>query len=363
MIKQLVSMSLVFSLGISSVFASASAVVIDGTKPGMITLLQPVTTSAKGMVNLQNAATINKRILFQHIVLSADAQRYLVDHIDGSQEATDLAAVTAAPADAVENAMDNVPVLDQGAFGTCATFATTAALDAAYHHGDYISQLCNLELGQYLHHYHPSYPSGWDGASAESILWQAKTYGVVNIAYQKQAGCGGLKAYPKSGSMGGPMSTMSFVQHSQKIMTALSYKSLMNINDAFSARVNTTTLLGAVKLALLKGHRVVVGILIDDFVSDAGIQASYQAPSDSWVLTPAIIKDVKSKVLDGGHALIITGYNENAVITDIFKVPHKGVLTLRNSWGAAAGNQGTYYMSYDYFKAMVMEAKEIIPTV
>ncbi|WBV63527.1 hypothetical protein PGH43_01250 [Legionella pneumophila 130b] len=50
----------------------------------------------------------------------------------------------------VELGMNNVPVLNQGSFGTCVTFATTAAIDAALNKGDYISQLCQLQLGLYL---------------------------------------------------------------------------------------------------------------------------------------------------------------------------------------------------------------------
>ena len=38
--------------------------------------------------------------------------------------------------------MGNVPVLDQGGYGSCVTFANTAALDAALNQGDYISQVC-----------------------------------------------------------------------------------------------------------------------------------------------------------------------------------------------------------------------------
>ena len=28
---------------------------------------------------------------------------------------------------------------------------------------------------------------------------------------------------------------------------------------------------------------------------------------------------------------------------------HKGLITLRNSWGENAGDKGNFYMSYDYF--------------
>ena len=59
--------------------------------------------------------------------------------------------------------MNNVPVLDQGSHGTCVTFAITAAIDAALSKGDYISQLCQLELGTYLEPMGYSV-SGWDGS-------------------------------------------------------------------------------------------------------------------------------------------------------------------------------------------------------
>ena len=50
----------------------------------------------------------------------------------------------------VQLGMANVPVLDQGIHGSCAVFAVTAALDAALKRGDHVSQLCLLQLGNYL---------------------------------------------------------------------------------------------------------------------------------------------------------------------------------------------------------------------
>src|SRR6185312_11670696 len=131
------------------------------------------------------------------------------------------------------------------------TFATTAALDAVYHHGNYISQLCNLALGKYLASLDSTYLSGWDGADIDVILNQLKTYGAISRAYQTQSGCGGLKYYPvnQENVTGGPMTINDFTAHSQKIMANLSYRSLLDINNAFSATVNTTVLLDRVKQA------------------------------------------------------------------------------------------------------------------
>ena len=50
----------------------------------------------------------------------------------------------------VDLGMNETPVLDQGNHGSCATFAVTGALDAIAYQDDHISQLCLLQLGQYL---------------------------------------------------------------------------------------------------------------------------------------------------------------------------------------------------------------------
>ena len=58
----------------------------------------------------------------------------------------------------VDLGMANVPVLDQGAYGTCVTFSSTAALDAILAQGDFVSQQCSLELDYGLNNDY------WDGA-------------------------------------------------------------------------------------------------------------------------------------------------------------------------------------------------------
>lgn len=59
--------------------------------------------------------------------------------------------------------------------------------------------------------------------------------------------------------------------------------------------------------------------------------------------------------------MIVIAYDDNAVITGPNGEAHKGVFTLRNSWDSYAGNNGDYYMSYDYLKDLTFEAIEIAP--
>ena len=68
---------------------------------------------------------------------------------------------------------------------------------------------------------------------------------------------------------------------------------------------------------------------------------------------------MQSQIDIAGHEMIITGYDDRAVAIDDHGRAHKGLLTLRNSWGALAGDKGDFYMSYDYFKAFVMEVQRI----
>lgn len=58
--------------------------------------------------------------------------------------------------------------------------------------------------------------------------------------------------------------------------------------------------------------------------------------------------------------MVIDGYDDNACATyqtkDGTQKQQCGLLRLRNSLGSQAGDAGDYYMTYDYFKAMIIEA-------
>lgn len=91
--------------------------------------------------------------------------------------------------------MNGVPILDQGEYPTCVTFAVTAALNAAIGRGDYISQLCLLKLGHSLSQF--TYTGNpWDGSFAEVILSMIRDYGILSKDSQIQGLCGAIKEYP-----------------------------------------------------------------------------------------------------------------------------------------------------------------------
>lgn len=260
----------------------------------------------------------------------------------------------------VQLGMNNVPVLNQGQHGSCVTFAVTAAYDAIIESGDYISQLCLLQLGNYLEANGYGY-SGWNGSLGRYVLSQIDSFGIVTKAQEASQGCGSLHQYP--GNEPTPTSSMSIKAYHQisEPMPQLQavWSTILDLYQAFD-RYDTNKTLYEVKSSLAQGDRVTFGTLLLDF--DLGTMGAVGKKSehyDSWVLTPEIARDIFLKQDFGGHEMVITGYDDQAVAIDDEGRTHRGLLTLRNSWGDDMGDKGDFYMSYDYFKLLVIEAQRI----
>lgn len=344
---------LLLSMNVNGFATEAFNVKLDGKVDTVI----PLHHGIHDTINPEVMAYGGKKITLEHVTLSPTAQHNL---------SLSMATPTIAPSaselpTSISLGMNGVPVLDQGAHGTCVTFATTAALDAVLARGDYVSQLCNLELGAYLAKRYGTM-SGWDGSWASIVLGQIKSYGFINKAYQRTKGCSGVYKYPAydEKNTGRPMSSTMFMKHSEKINDVMTWNAILSPNEAFSKKIDPAKLLIEVKQALNANHRVSMAMLVDTRINGVGTEGSYKAKLDSWVLTPAIEADVKAHRVDAGHEIVITGYDDEAIIYDGDR-SHKGILILRNSWSQEAGNDGEYYMSYDYMQKMVLELTEIIP--
>lgn len=261
--------------------------------------------------------------------------------------------------------MNKVPVLDQGKHGSCATFANTAALDAALGQGDYISQLCHLQLGRRLESLGYT-PSGWDGSLGPTVLHQIQVFGVINKDKQHDVGCGGAHEYPRDDSL--PENDMSFSEYhrlSEPLLdNDIAWTPLLDIYGAFLDKRESDDTLATVKHSLKNKDRLTFGVLL--FAIDQGVVGAtgkYHSENDTWVLTPEITEAIMKKKNFGGHEMIITGFNDYAVAIDKNGVSHRGLLTLRNSWGTRVGDQGDFYMSYDYFKLLAIEVQRIRSSV
>lgn len=368
-----------FSFFLSSVSMAASPNIrITGTIPASVQLNQGI---SKRSLTAGVTGPSSKIISLEKVELSPEAEAYLSSQADKLSQMDDknLLFSAAASSSLPPNAslgMNNVPVLDQGVHGSCVTFADTGAIDAIHGTSDYVSQLCNLELGSYLKAEYAKkgieYPDGWEGSLNEIVLTQIQQYGIVNMSTQRSQGCGSrdkvLYEYPLNDvtNTGAPMTDSDFSRKSEPIMKDIYWKPLLSANDAFSTRANMKTVVTKIKQAIVNGHRVVFGTLLDvndDLKPLNGATGKYKGvANDSWVVTPEIKQDAAGKKIRAGHAMIITGYDDNAEIIGSDGKKHVGAFLLRNSWSKKAGNNGDYYMSYEYFKLLAMEADEISPT-
>jgi hypothetical protein len=270
--------------------------------------------------------------------------------------------------DSADVGMNDTPVLNQGMHGSCVTFATTGAFDALIGKGNYVSQLCSLELGSYLEENAYTY-SGWDGSFGPLVIDQLLLNGVVSMDTQKTKGCAGVKVYPTNSPSTGKTMTMSqYHKLSENINSIFYWEPMLS---EYQFEYNSTdheadpeNVLNAVKKELAvkrqgRESRITFGTIIPVNMCDVGACGSYRAKSDTWTLTKSMQRDFDPSEL-GGHEMIIIGYDDNAVVTDSEGGSNQGVLILRNSWGKLAGDAGNYYMTYDFFKRFVMEVQRVV---
>lgn len=255
--------------------------------------------------------------------------------------------------------MNGVPVLDQGMHGSCVTFANTAAIDALLGRGDYISQLCQLSLGQYFEEHSENYLSGWNGSYGHLVLNQIDEFGFIAKDKESEVLCGGLSSYPSDDVVGQAMALEKFSSLKDIQGAMFMVHPLLSVTDSILNSKNMQATLYQVKKSIAAGDRVTIGFLLD-VANGAGAEGQYHVPGDTWVLTQKILKHLQLGTVDAGHEVIITGYDDNALVTDEDGALHHGIFTLRNSWSDSVGDDGDYYMSYDYFMIMALEAQRIV---
>jgi hypothetical protein len=375
--KNKISLFLMLNLAVSSAaIAAETDIAMKGSVPTFIRDSQQP-AAHPGLIAAASQAS-GHYVQLERIDLSPRARINLANSFTVNNPRVLSLATTSALPTHTTLGMNGVPVLDQGMHGTCATFANAAALDAVLGHSEYISELCNLDLGAYLESQDKNYPSGWDGTQNHIVLEQIQKFGTIPMSYQVAYGCGSPnkleKAYPFKDKLdvGSGMTADDFTRHSEKIMDNISYTNILKSADAFEPTTNMDKVLRSVKQSLNDGHRVVFGTLLD--VSGAldklnGAAGKFHVENDTWVMVPQIIADIKHDMtetnpkkllVNAGHAMVITAYDDNAVVT-ASDGKHKGVLTLRNSWSDKAGDKGEYYMTYDFFTKLVFEVIEIVP--
>lgn len=330
---------------------------------------QPITASA--VVTNSQYLRANEQATLKDVVLMnlqlTTAQKQALANVTSYRDLT-VASDVRLPAK-VEVNMNGVPVLDQGQHGTCVTFATTAALDSLLQKGDYVSPLCNLMLGKYLAP-RSYYPSGWNGSIGPYVLSQIEQFGIVTKAAQHAQGCAGMKKYPIEDTDDINRHSFQDIREykslSQNLNEQVFWKPILTFEDRFAQtpapEYQPVAVLKTVKTVLADKTpnlqtRITFGVMLPYLHCSVGACASYHKNYDTWALSKEIIDDNNPDF--GGHEMMIIGYDDKAVAKDKDGTTHKGLLKLRNSWGNSVGDNGDYYMSYDFFKKYALEVQKI----
>lgn len=341
---------------LTTTLASAQPVIPAHEKTIQITGATPIS------VHLRNGS--EKTVRLMGLKLSPSTQKILFQNLAFSFAHPSMPATNHSLSPQIDLGMNQVPVLDQGNWGTCVTFATTAAIDAFYPlHGDQaVSQLCSLELGKTLKI--PDKTGGWNGSFGHLVLNEISQYGYLTTAYQHQKGCGGLKEYPSfSKNNGKRMAKSVYVKNSVKTFNTHTWQTLLNETDSDNPDIfnpeKKQQLLDTVRENLAAGYRLTFGVILDEYMSAGGAIGRFNAEEDTWVLDSKMIQDISAGHV-AGHEMVIIGYDDNACASFTDSTTGQitkqcGLLKLRNSWSTLAGDNGNYYMSYDFFRNLAME--------
>jgi len=344
-----------------SAFLSHSIYAEDIKISGSINIQKPIAKTNK-IIDMDLKYPKNSYISLLKLELSANALKKIEKRAEKIKDSHKLLATPNQwmPTQ-IELGMNGVPVLNQGAHGSCVIFAVTAAIDAILGKGDYVSQICQLSLGRYIENY-GHIPSGWNGAFSRNILSELDLFGFISKEVEKTNGCAGLTEYPESGEdLYNEEPITEFNKYSERLLAnKISWSSIIDIFQASMDNVNEEEILLETKKVLLAGDRIAIGVILLDYQNGViGAQGSYKSKNDSWVLTPEMISNINNQQNYVGHALLITGYNDKATAIDSEGRSHQGLLTLRNSWGNNIGDHGDFYMTYDYFKTLAIEAQRV----
>lgn len=223
--------------------------------------------------------------------------------------------------------MANVPVLDQGHYGTCVTFSSTAALDARYNLGDKIDQQCTLALSKTLG------GDYWNGAYTPSQLIDP----IVKNGYIQKGKCFGFK-YP----------------YPSQLVNIKTYKaSALPINAKYVYIDHSD--LDALRSSIDKGHRVLIGFNLAAAGSPTGV-SGYNIKVNGtskigglWACKQPNSPENNCINPTGGHEVVVIGYDDN-----------QKLLKIRNSWSSSIGDNGDFYMTYEFFESQVGDMTVIL---
>lgn len=282
---------------------------------------------------------------------------------------------------------NGVPVMNQGPWGSCVTFASAFAVNALYGlanspEGPYgeplglVSPTCSLQYARTLYKDDSSADAGgWWGyvtTNNNPALDLLRDHGYWSRESQLRYQCGGLSRYPDQLSPENDGTQAPYVDG--QISPAMTreiwetHKSTFPGDGLTYAHLPLPCAVARIKNAIDQGYRVVISANLVSYIKDgyfyanAGQSGRYQSDNDTFVLNTDPNTSLIHSIVNhyslalSEHEMVITGYDDNACAVsdkaDTSGKPFKqcGLFTLRNSYGPDVGDNGKLYMSYTYFQ-------------
>jgi predicted secreted protein len=290
-------------------------------------------------------------------------------------------------------------VLTQGATGSCESFAFIGAMGAILH-GDssYFDIGCSLNLGNYLLEaskdkasFDRDYPtlsevltknkfenntksqddmsmdppiryySGWNGSYDAVVLAQIAQFGLV--PQSANADCGQV-SFDRPTGHDDALSPSVFEANAVPVTDLLEWDFYCGATGESSdteAWPPCQNPIGAIKDIIDHNGVALIGISLYDNIRSFGIQSSFGYFGEVnhpnvWTRNYGVDVCQWRGTLDsgapcqlGGHEVYAYGYLDSS------KDLSQGLVLVRNSWGNMAGDQGDYYITYDYLMSMTQE--------
>ena len=244
--------------------------------------------------------------------------------------------------------------LNQGQFGTCATFSMLGAIQAATQTNNYnnlISQSCTLQMATTGLN-----SNVWNGSWPDLIWGQLRNNGSITNAYAQNGFCN--SSFPVYQPYGSTSQNGQRLTISMGTYQANSAKFNMPYHDISTGPQQfPQTALDRIKQEIndarisnvkgIPGYYPVISFYINQNTNSM-MQISADDGTGYHTYPAWFYYNVWER--NAAHSIVVYGYDDNVCVqTSSSMYPRQcGVLFLRNSWGQN-GYNGSYLMTYSYF--------------
>lgn len=213
------------------------------------------------------------------------------------------------------------PVENQGPLGSCTAQALIGMVEYLQRAGrgehDDMSRLFNYKTSRHL--------LGWDGDSGAYMRTALKALALFGT--------------PPEAEWPHDIEYFDDEPEAYHYAYAQNFKA-MDYTRLDGSGASAEEVLDLLKRTLLDGFPVVFGFTVHDSIAEVSADNGFVIP----------FPDIHDKV-DGGHAVVAVGYDDQYLDEPATSGGTKGALIIRNSWGTAWGEAGYGYLPTDYIRA------------